>query len=508
MIRPVNRIFEAIAPVSKVLPLPALALATVMAKDGSIVYASSDTLFKGAVFGRDAIEVAEDLMHIKPALVRNILVTLGRLQGVRTNNDSEEEPGKIIHEYRSTVVDGKPIDGVSLKIFRELSQKWGGDECTMAYYASVDATPHFLRALHTYCKTYGDSLLDVYVTQRNDVVVTMRDVAAAAATWLSQKLGASQSGLLEYRRVNPKSFLNHVWKDSNEFYMHESKELANHDQPIASIEVQGLVYDALRAAAYFFPDEAATYQERSVQLRDRTLALLWQPERNYFALGLDFTPQGKLRVIETVTSNPAGLLDTTFFDNLPTTKRQKFIEAIVRRIMGEEFLTNVGIRSRALTAASLVPFWDYHGSYVSWPKETYDIAKGLRRHGFTRLSKQLENRLLNIVLKTRDYPEFVYVDAAGRILAGPPSNPGRKKTVTVVGTNKPERIQAWTVSAVMAILASRGLGGSKSQLDRSTWAYEIESTILANTPRVDLYINPLRLWLEYPVHRYHLQSDQ
>jgi hypothetical protein len=45
---------------------PALALRTVISKDKQKIYASSDTVYKGAVFGRDSIEVAEDLITLRP----------------------------------------------------------------------------------------------------------------------------------------------------------------------------------------------------------------------------------------------------------------------------------------------------------------------------------------------------------------------------------------------------------------------------------------------------------
>lgn len=41
---------------------PALALKTMTSRNGLGVYASSDVLFKGAVFGRDSLTVAEDIM--------------------------------------------------------------------------------------------------------------------------------------------------------------------------------------------------------------------------------------------------------------------------------------------------------------------------------------------------------------------------------------------------------------------------------------------------------------
>jgi glycogen debranching enzyme len=89
---------------------PTQALYTVTSKSGLGVYASSDRLFKGAVFGRDSLEVAEDLMYIKPRLVEKILLTLASLQGEVDNKSNEEEPGKIVHEYRTPHIDGRPLN--------------------------------------------------------------------------------------------------------------------------------------------------------------------------------------------------------------------------------------------------------------------------------------------------------------------------------------------------------------------------------------------------------------
>lgn len=509
MIPKIQRSIGSIPPVRRVLTLPSLALAAVMVSDGSTVYASSDVLYKGAIFGRDSLTVAEDLMQLKPGLVHNILLTLGRLQGVQTNASNEEEPGKIIHEYRTAIVDGKPIKGRQRQIFNDLSKKWGGDSNVLAYYASVDATPHYLRALHAYCRRYGNDILDEHITQRDGKRVTMRYVADRAMRWLFDKLDDSRSGLLEYQRRNPESFLNHVWKDSNEFYIHENREPVNHDQPIASIEVQGLVYDALIAAAEFFPEEAEEALAYAKTLRDRTIELLWQPDRHYFALGLDYADDGSMRIIRTVTSNPASLMDSAFFDDMPELERQQYISALVQRIMGSDFLTNAGVRSRSLAGAHLVSFWDYHGSYVSWPKDTYALARGLRRQGFPRLAHQLENRLINLVRRTRDYPEFVYVDGWGRVLPGIPKSIPSRATVTVDGTNAPERIQAWTVSAIMAIMARRSPLRSRRRLSAPNgWQQQLEAQILETIPKMNAYLNPFRLWLQYPTHTYRLNRPQ
>ena len=447
-------------------------------------------------------------MEIKPGLVHNILLTMGRLQGLKRQSINEEEPGKIIHEYRNKQLGGLPIETVLQRISPDIKRNWKGGTDEMAYYGSVDATPHFLRVLDRFGQAYGDEILDETVERRDGEPVTMREVARQATAWLTGKLAVSKSGLVEYHRLNPHGIVNQVWKDSAEFYVHEDGKSANHDAPIASIEVQGLAYDGLLAAARFFPEQAAKYRQAAEELRDRTIELLWQESDQYFAVGCDYGSTGKLRVINTSTANPAALLDTGFFDNLKGTEREKYITGIVSTIMGNDFLTGAGIRSRALSTAHLVDFWDYHGSFVSWPKETYDIAKGLRRQGFPTLSRQLENRLLNIVLKAHEYPEFVYVDEWGRVLAGAPSKRPRSGQITVSGRDKPERIQAWTVSAIMAILTGR-LRHKRRQAaapEQTAWQIDLEEAILDRIPHVDRYVNPLKLLWHYPTYKYALRD--
>ncbi len=492
------------------LVIPTLALRSVTSKSGLGVYASSDILYKGAVFGRDSLEVAEDLMRIKPRLARNILMTLASLQGAENRKDNEEEPGKIIHEYRTTLVDKKPINDASRKIFKELSDKWGGTDDELRYYGSIDATPQFLRTLGCYVDLYGKRILQSLVIRYDGMGYTMAEAAQASVDWLFSRLAESRSGLLEFQHQNPHSILNQVWKDSDEFYIHADKQPVNHNAPIASIEVQGLTYDALQTAAKLFPEKAEDYQAAAQKVRDRTIELLWQPEANYFALGTDYGPDGKLRIIQTTTANPAALLDTGFFDGLPQKDKKLYVTGIVEHILSSNFLTRAGIRSRSLEAADLVGHWDYHGSFVSWPKETYDIAKGLRRQGFPKLAAQLESRLLNVFLKSRHYQEFVFVDKNGRVLTKQPVKHSHGNVIEVNSTNKPERIQAWTVSAIMAIL-SKPLRVDllpKNRGQRQAWTKQLEAKMLAVMPRVNVYINPFTLGSRYPTYHYRLNRQE
>ncbi|MBX4188740.1 hypothetical protein KW792_01420 [Candidatus Saccharibacteria bacterium] len=232
---------------------PTQALGSVTSKSGLGVYASSDRLFRGAVFGRDSLEVADDLMLVKPRLVEKILITIASLQGETNRPDNEEEPGKIIHEYRTPKVDGKPLNQTSQEIYDRLSSMWGGDGSSLAYYGSVDSTPHFIKTLAVYCQNYGMEILTKQVKLRSGRMESLIIIMEDAIEWLCLHLEKSHSGLIEYHRKNPHGIENQVWKDSREFYIHKNGQLANHRHPISSIEVQSLAYDAFILAAELLP---------------------------------------------------------------------------------------------------------------------------------------------------------------------------------------------------------------------------------------------------------------
>ncbi|MBX4201284.1 hypothetical protein KW803_00100 [Candidatus Saccharibacteria bacterium] len=493
-------------PKPKVRQTPTQALNSVTSKRGLGVFASSDRLFKGAVFGRDSLEVAEDLMYLKPKLVEKIILTMASLQGEVDNPSNEEEPGKIVHEYRTPDIDGRALNQTSREIYERLGSMWGGTEDHLSYYGSVDSTPLFIRVLARYCNAYGMEIMTKQVTLQSGKKESVLWVFDKAIEWLVLHLQNSKSGFIEYHRKNPHGIENQVWKDSREFYIHENGQLASHNHPISSIEVQAQAYDALMMAAEILPSKKVL-EERAKTLQAQTIKLLWLPERDYFALGTDYDDELSLRIIKTTTANPAEMLDSLIFKNLPFEKKRKYISSIVREILGTDFLTDAGIRSRALSESKLVEFWDYHGSYVTWPKETYDVAKGLRRQGFPALARELENRLLNVVRATRAYPEFVYVDPRGRVLGVPTPSKTHGEMVFVDSTNKPEKIQAWTVSAVLAIYSQRRFHNVQ-HIRQEQWQIDLESEVMRNIPQVKRLKSSKELSARYPFYPYELNDER
>lgn len=491
----------------KVRRTPSQALSSVTSKTGHGVYASADRLFKGAIFGRDSLEVADDLMYIKPKLVKKIILSIASLVGVEYDDVSEEEPGKIIHEYRTTVVDGKPLNHTSQEIYDRLSALWGGEKDALAYYGSVDSTPHFIKTVSIYCQVYGLELLTEQVELRSGKRESLIVIVEDALGWLTSHLEKSQSGFVEYMRKNPRGIENQVWKDSREFYVHRNGDLANHDRPISSIEVQSLAYDALVLAAEILPSKKGELNHYAKKLSRLVFDRLWMADQDYFALGTDFSQEGQLRVIETMTANPAAMLDSHIFDELSDDEQHEYIKGVVKEVMGTAFLTDAGTRSRSLSEAELINFWDYHGSYVTWPKETYDIARGFRRQGLPALAMEQENRLVNVVRAARSYPEFFYVDARGRILGVPTRTRYHGDIIPVESRNKPERIQAWTVSAIIAIMNQRrSRQESEIQIPADAWRIELQKEVLQHIPHVPMLKSMRELSARYPAYPYEVRG--
>lgn len=425
------------------------------------VIASLGWNFDNAIFGRDSIRVAEDLLYTHRQLAEEIILTLASLQGLKRDDITEEEPGKIHHEYRALEFGGKQVPAESVKILRDLQKIWGkssGDE--MAYYGSVDSTPLYIELVRSYVFNYGRDILSQIITDRAGSEKAVSQTVKDAVDWLISKLENSAWGLLEYKRSNPNGLQNQVWKDSVTSYLHEDGSLAEFDRGIAAIEVQGYAYDALLAAVDLFPDEpdANKWLEHAKDLRTRTLRDFWIPEYKYFAQALDRDTNGKKRQVKTLTSNPGLLLRTKILQGLEN-RQPDYIDHVVKMLMSDEFLTEAGIRCRSLRHKDFPGFADYHGSFTTWPKETSEIARGMHLNRYQKYGSILDDSVLDAVLKAGEFYEFFYINDDGSVWYN--REDALKLLKAVYGENVdmpfPEAGQAWTISSVMAIIERRKL---------------------------------------------------
>jgi glycogen debranching enzyme len=86
-----------------------------------------------ALFGRDSLICALQVLPARPEVARATLRALAARQGRGDDPDTLEEPGKILHEHRP-----RPP-----RVFAEAG--WPAGEFT--YYASADSTSWFLVVL-------------------------------------------------------------------------------------------------------------------------------------------------------------------------------------------------------------------------------------------------------------------------------------------------------------------------------------------------------------------------
>jgi glycogen debranching enzyme len=244
-------------------------------------------------------------------------------------------------------------------------------------------------------------------------------------------------------------------------------------------------------------DEAKCRHWKSLagQLQERVLHRFWIEEESFFAIALDRGPMDEVRQVATLCSNAGLLLESRLLDEADDC--EKYIDGVIRRLWSDDFLTPVGIRCRALRHEGLINFADYHGSWAVWAKETFDIAKGLRRHGFFGLAEQLETRILNGIRLSGRTVEFWYVDGKGRVDYDPFAKQRFDgKRLRLIGTHYSEDTQAWTISAALA--SERNLAEGRQAIAIPAWKVALQQELLQSQPRVVLLQTEEQAAAAYP----------
>ena len=414
-----------------------------------------------ALFGRDSLRVAIDLISSYPELARATVLELAHLQGLEDHTEREEELGRIVHESRDS------SDPIAQILTKERGWQW-------PYYGSVDATPEFIRTLTAYCQKSEENaaFLSQTYTDRHGKERTISHALEMSLAWIIRRLNSNVEGLLEYRSVIPYGIENQVWKDSWDAYHHADGTIANHTKGIASIEVQVTTYDALIDAAELFedildqPDRAKDLRNLAKHLRDAIFYYFWTEDKGgYFVLGTDRDENGHLRQMKIRTSTMGHVLNSRLLKgDHPIVVRMR--EAIVKQLFSPEMLNVSGIRTLASDEVRFRSGAYHNGSVWLW--DTHHIAKGLRRLGYYDLAMDLDKRILNVARTTKMYPEYVRGDFSDT----PSIN---MHTITVWDDinkreNKveqpPQEVQAWTVAVILATKKRLERHGLLSDEDR------------------------------------------
>jgi glycogen debranching enzyme len=321
-------------------------------RDGVIAYAGIPWYV--APFGRDSLITALQMLPFDPQIARGTLRFLARHQGAQDDPFTDQEPGKILHEYRRG----------EMAACREIP--------FIPYYGSVDATSLFVMLLAEYVRWTGDLHL----------ARELWPAIQRALGWL-----AAQNGFLTYRRRSPIGLEHQGWKDSHDAIMHASGQLAAF--PVAVIEAQGYHYAALLGAADLaeilgMGGGASVLRERAARARERFEADFWLADIGFYAMAID----GEHQPCRVISSNPGHCLWTGVVGAARA-------EPVARRLMAEDMFTGWGLRTLSAREALYNPM-SYHNGSV-WPHDTAIAAVGMLRYGLTEPFFALANGLFRAV---------------------------------------------------------------------------------------------------------------
>lgn len=379
----------------------------------SAAFAPEDTfLAAGApwfftLFGRDSLWAARMMLPLGTELAAGTLRTLAARQGVRTDPDTAEQPGKILHEVRS-----KPLP---------LGE--GDRELPPLYYGTIDATPLWVCLLHDAWR-WG---------MPADEVEALLPALEAALAWMDEHGDADGDGFLEYLDESGRGLANQGWKDSGDSVQWRDGRLAT--GPIALCEVQAYAHEAAESGAAlleaFGRPGAERWRAWAARLADRFRAQFWVEDADgrYPAIALD----ADKRPVDSLTSNIGHLLGTGLLDAQE--------EALVAQRLGSPGLdSGYGVRTLSTADAGYWPL-RYHGGTV-WTHDTAITVTGLVRSGHPDAAARLVEGLLaaGSELGYR-LPELHSGDARGSVPA-------------VVPYPAACRPQAWSAASAVALLSS------------------------------------------------------
>jgi glycogen debranching enzyme len=322
-------------------------------------------------FGRDALITSLEFLPWFPEVARGTLAFLAAHQGRKVDTFTEEEPGKILHEYRRG----------EMANCREIP--------FIPYYGTVDATPLFLITLAQ------------YVRWTNDLAFLKQhwEHAQAAVRWMTAYGDADGDTFLEYRKVSEAGLVSQGWKDSWDAISHQDGRLAQ--PPIALCEVQGYAYAAYQAMEYLArrvgnEDIATQSYTAAEHIRASFLERFWWPEEQVFYLALD----GEKQPCKVVSSNAGQCLWTGIIP-------EDWAHALVARLMRADMYTGWGIRTLSEGAARYNPM-SYHNGSV-WPHDVALIGAGFARYGHTNEAGRLLQNVTDISQHYRDarLPELI-----------------------------------------------------------------------------------------------------
>lgn len=437
-------------------------------KNGMGIYTSNGAFYNHTFFGRDAAMTAKFVTDFDHQAAKETIIALAALQGSEHNPKTQEQLGRIHHEYRDfTTWKGGFLEKAALRFFRK---RWGSVEKELLSYFSHDTTALYIRLIYKYVTHVDKSLLTQSVSNRHGDTFTVRESLASAADWIVTQLDDNYH--LNPPRTNDWALPYQTFQDSSTAYPRLDGSLANYRRGITFTETQAFAVDALLEATKLLEnhENRHEWQTNANAMKVALFRDFWHKEKQFF--GSAFDSKG---IVDMPNISAGWTLNTSLWDELPEPKRKELVGAIVRRLFSDDFLTPVGMRTRSLHSPQPLPgVVEYHGRLTVWPMFNFMVIEGLRHHRLYSLATELENRLINGINASGKFEEFLVVDGGGHMLK---SVPGKHAEVTVDAQMLPEERIAFTVIPSI-VLAWRGTNRDKAKPSSLTWQNELENEIM------------------------------
>jgi glycogen debranching enzyme len=314
-----------------------------------------------ALFGRDSLITALQLLPARPELARATLRGLAERQGTRDDAATLEEPGKIGHEFRERAPE-------------EFVRRGWPDDGPFAYYGTADATSWFL----------------VLAARAPGAVAD--EVVRAAGAALERALDHG-GGLVRHAPGAWPALTQQGWRDTADPTASYGGGILRPDgtapdPPLADADSQAVAYAALRALGA---------DDRADALRAR--------------LSADFVPdvmaiEAADRPVHGAGSQLGWLL---WADALEPDAR----DAAAERLAAPDILTDFGLRTLSSESPVFAPD-AYHRGAV-WPFDSWLGWGGLRAAGRADAAERVRRGVLAALDRLGRSPELYAVSRDGEV---------------------------------------------------------------------------------------------
>jgi glycogen debranching enzyme len=345
------------------------------------------------LFGRDSLIVALQLLPVRPEIAVATVRALAALQGVRDNPETDEEPGKILHEHWPQAPQ-RLIDG-----------GWSVRDGSLLYYGSADSTSWFLVVLA--------ALAD------NGLIEELESNWRAAGGWLERSL-ENGGGLVRHGpRRAPGGLAQQGWRDTTDPLDPDThgggivrEDGSAPEPPLADADSQAVAVAAARALARLSGERR--HRELADTLRARVV-------REFGAPADTLAIEGDGRRVRGAGSQLGWLL---WADAAPP--------GAAERLSQPDLLTPWGLR----TLSDRDPRFDAHAYHrgAVWPFDSWLGWGGLRAAGHDQQAESLRTGVLDALDRLGGAPELYAV------------TPDGPETIAIAN-----RIQAWTAGARWAL---------------------------------------------------------